>query len=80
MCLCVCSLEKIISEAQRVEAEPCRSLLDNDLNVKRCNEKTIQKLVGNQKYYIILKCIAGVYRNICRLNENDLRSYNSELS
>ncbi|KAM7389837.1 hypothetical protein PAMP_023791 [Pampus punctatissimus] len=43
--LCVCSLEKMVSDAQQVEAEPCRSLLADDPDVKRCSEKDIQKLV-----------------------------------
>nr|XP_046263116.1 uncharacterized protein LOC124068724 isoform X2 [Scatophagus argus] len=38
------SLEKIISEAQQVEAEPCRSALSDNLDVKRFNEKEIQEL------------------------------------
>ncbi|XP_038556022.1 coiled-coil domain-containing protein 14-like isoform X2 [Micropterus salmoides] len=38
------ALEKIISEAQQVEAEPCRSLLAENLDEKRCSEKKIQKL------------------------------------
>lgn len=49
MCFCVCSLEKTISDAQQNEAEPCRSLLADDLDMKRCSEKKIQALVGNQK-------------------------------
>lgn len=50
MCFCVCSLEKTISDAQQNEAEPCRSLLADDLDMKRCSEKKIQALVGNQKW------------------------------
>ncbi|XP_044061147.1 kinectin-like isoform X2 [Siniperca chuatsi] len=38
------TLEKIISEAQQVEAEPCKSLLADNLDVKRRSEKKIQKL------------------------------------
>ncbi|XP_019935377.2 myosin heavy chain, embryonic smooth muscle isoform-like isoform X2 [Paralichthys olivaceus] len=37
-------LEKLISEAQEVEEEPCRLLVTNDLDVKRCSEKEIQKM------------------------------------
>ncbi|XP_033488549.1 uncharacterized protein LOC117260638 isoform X2 [Epinephelus lanceolatus] len=43
-CLCVCSQEKIIREAQQVEAEPCRGLLADDLEAKKCLEKKIQEL------------------------------------
>lgn len=46
MCLCFCSLEKVISEAQKVEAEPCKSLLADDLGVKTFRENKIQELVG----------------------------------
>ncbi|XP_039975988.1 cytospin-A-like [Xiphias gladius] len=38
------ALEKIISEAQQDEAEPCRSLLTDDIDVRRCNETKIQKM------------------------------------
>lgn len=51
--MCVSSLEKIISEAQQDEAEPCRSLLTDDIDVRRCNETKIQKMVGNQNCYCI---------------------------
>ncbi|XP_051275504.1 myosin-11-like isoform X2 [Dicentrarchus labrax] len=44
--------EKIISEAQQVEAEPCRSLLADELDVKTCSEKRIQKL---EKEYTMIK-------------------------
>ncbi|XP_065815131.1 protein KASH5-like [Labrus bergylta] len=37
-------LEKIINTAQHVEAEPCRSLLADDFNAKRCSEKKFQAL------------------------------------
>ncbi|XP_049442513.1 microtubule-associated tumor suppressor 1 homolog isoform X2 [Epinephelus fuscoguttatus] len=36
--------EKIIREAQQVEAEPCRGLLADDLEAKKCLEKKIQEL------------------------------------
>ncbi|XP_037636944.1 uncharacterized protein LOC119494842 isoform X2 [Sebastes umbrosus] len=36
--------EKIISEAQQVEVEPCSGLLADDLAEKRCSEKKIQEL------------------------------------
>ncbi|XP_054453095.1 uncharacterized protein LOC129089758 [Anoplopoma fimbria] len=36
--------EKIISEAQQVEAEPCKGLLADDLDVKRCSDTKIQEL------------------------------------
>lgn len=54
MSLYVCSLEKMVTDAQQVEAEPCRSLLADDLDVKRCNEKYIHKLVSEQKCYCII--------------------------
>ncbi|XP_071313513.1 protein KASH5-like [Trachinotus anak] len=38
------ALEKIISEAQQVEAEPSWSLLTDDLDVNRCSDRKIQKL------------------------------------
>ncbi|GLD70275.1 golgin subfamily A member 6C-like isoform X1 [Lates japonicus] len=38
------ALEKIVNEAQQVEAEPCRALLTDVLDVKRCNEEKIKKL------------------------------------
>ncbi|XP_056239179.1 girdin-like isoform X2 [Seriola aureovittata] len=38
------TLEKIVSEAQQIEAEPSRSLLTDDLDVKRCSDRKIQKL------------------------------------
>ncbi|XP_062249700.1 ERC protein 2-like [Platichthys flesus] len=37
-------LEQLISQAHEVEAEPCRFLLTDDLVVKRCSEKQIQKM------------------------------------
>ncbi|XP_026187024.1 BICD family-like cargo adapter 1 [Mastacembelus armatus] len=37
-------LEKIISEAQQVEAEPCKTFLASDPSVKRCSEQKIRKL------------------------------------
>ncbi|KAL7394856.1 hypothetical protein ABVT39_005499 [Epinephelus coioides] len=36
--------EKIIREAQQVEAEPCRGLLADDLEAKKCLKKKIQEL------------------------------------
>ncbi|XP_018554873.2 kinectin [Lates calcarifer] len=38
------ALEKIVNEAQQVEAEPCRALLTDVLDVKRRNEEKIKKL------------------------------------
>ncbi|XP_073342661.1 uncharacterized protein [Pagrus major] len=38
------ALEKIISEAQQVEAETCGSLLGDDLDLKRRSEQKIQEL------------------------------------
>ncbi|XP_056295473.1 paramyosin-like isoform X3 [Pseudoliparis swirei] len=38
------ALEKVISEAQKVEAEPCKSLLADDLGVKTFRENKIQEL------------------------------------
>ncbi|XP_068447436.1 kinectin-like isoform X2 [Clinocottus analis] len=38
------ALEKAISEAQKVEAEPCNGVLADDLAVKICREKKIQEL------------------------------------
>lgn len=49
----VCSLEKIISEAQQVEAETCGSLLGDDLDLQRCSEQKIQELVGEQKCHLL---------------------------
>ncbi|XP_039669963.1 uncharacterized protein LOC120567166 isoform X2 [Perca fluviatilis] len=46
------ALEKNISEAQKVEAEPCSSLLADDINAKRCSEQKIQKL---EKEYTTIK-------------------------
>nr|XP_020447757.1 polyamine-modulated factor 1-binding protein 1-like isoform X2 [Monopterus albus] len=38
------ALEKIISEARQVETDPWGALLADDLDVKKCSEKNIQKL------------------------------------
>ncbi|KAM3612072.1 uncharacterized protein V6R79_002240 [Siganus canaliculatus] len=38
------TLENIVSDAQQVEAGPCRSLQADELDVKRCYEEKIQKL------------------------------------
>ncbi|XP_029297734.1 uncharacterized protein LOC115014805 isoform X3 [Cottoperca gobio] len=38
------ALEKSNSGTQQIEAEPCRSLLADNLNAKRCSENKIQKL------------------------------------
>eukprot|EP00064_Thunnus_orientalis_P022748 superscaffoldBa00007954_g22964 len=45
-------LEKMVSDVQQVEAEPCRSLPADDPDVKRRNEKHIQNL---EKEYTIIK-------------------------
>ncbi|KAF0039788.1 hypothetical protein F2P81_008023 [Scophthalmus maximus] len=37
-------LDRLISEAQQVEAEPCGFLLTDDLDVNSCSKKKIQKL------------------------------------
>ena len=54
MSLYVCSLEKMVSDVQQVEAEPCRLLPADDPDVKRRNEKHIQNLVSGQKCYCII--------------------------
>ncbi|XP_023144912.2 uncharacterized protein LOC111581122 isoform X2 [Amphiprion ocellaris] len=38
------ALEKMMAEAQQVEAEPCRSFMADDLDANRCRENKIQKL------------------------------------
>ncbi|CAJ1058497.1 CDK5 regulatory subunit-associated protein 2-like isoform X1 [Xyrichtys novacula] len=45
------TLEKIISDAQKAEADPCRSLLANDFDTKRCRETEMQAL--EEKYTTI---------------------------
>ena len=45
----MCSMEKVISEAQQLEAESCSLLLTDDLDVYKNNEKKIQDLVCNLK-------------------------------
>lgn len=69
--MCVCSLEKIVSEVQQVETEPCSSLLADDLSAKRCSEKMIQKLVSNQKFYHVTMCIvmfSKIYLDLLNTN------------
>lgn len=62
MCLYVCRQEKIISEAQQVEVEPCSGLLADDLAEKRCSEKKMQELVSNQMCCSVTICITGVFK------------------
>lgn len=46
-----------ISAAQQDEAEPCGPILASDLDVKRCNERKFQKLVGNSNPYLVCRYI-----------------------
>lgn len=42
------------SDAEQVEAEPCRLILADEPSEKRCDENYIQKLVSDQKCYFII--------------------------
>lgn len=46
MSFCVFSLEKMVHDAQQDEAESCRALQAEGLDIKRHNEEKIQMLVG----------------------------------
>lgn len=54
-----CSLEKIVSDAKQVEAEPSGTLLIHDFDMKKRRDVKIQKLVGNR---IILQWVMREYK------------------
>lgn len=63
VCVFVCSLERVISEAEEIEAEPCRSSVASDLDVNAYSEKKIETLVRKQDLFY------SIYYDVFRLDK-----------
>lgn len=53
LCCCVCSLEKIISEAHWTEPELSKTFLDNNLDIITSTQWRIKSLVGLRIFFFV---------------------------
>lgn len=55
LCLCMCRLEKIISEAEQSEPEPSKPVMADDLDLITSSLQRIESLVGYQDLYMYIQ-------------------------
>ncbi|CAK6971972.1 uncharacterized protein LOC122990174 [Scomber scombrus] len=70
-------LEKMASDAEQVEAEPCRLILADEPSEKRCDENYIQKLENTQEYTVIKeenKKLTAKVKSLQQQTEQDKKS------